>query len=86
MTQKSLRQSIGIVPQDTVLFNDTVEYNIAYGRTGASRAEVEEAARAAHIHGFIVVHAQGLRHHGRRARAQALAAARSSAWRSRARC
>ncbi|MCM2253110.1 MAG: ABC transporter ATP-binding protein/permease [Ramlibacter sp.] len=53
VTQSSVRQAIGIVPQDTVLFNDTVEYNIAYGRPGASRAEVEDAARAARIHGFI---------------------------------
>jgi ATP-binding cassette, subfamily B, heavy metal transporter len=53
VTQSSVRQSIGIVPQDTVLFNDTVEYNIAYGKPGASHAEVEEAARAARIHGFI---------------------------------
>jgi ATP-binding cassette subfamily B protein len=48
-----VRQAIGIVPQDTVLFNDTVEYNIAYGQPGASREQVEEAARAAHIHSFI---------------------------------
>jgi ATP-binding cassette subfamily B protein len=53
VTQASLRRAIGIVPQDTVLFNDTVEYNIAYGRPGATRAEVEAAARAARIHGFI---------------------------------
>jgi ABC-type transport system involved in Fe-S cluster assembly fused permease/ATPase subunit len=53
VTQASLRRAIGIVPQDTVLFNDTVEYNIAYGRPGATRAEVEAAARAAHIHDFI---------------------------------
>ncbi|MFG6465298.1 ABCB family ABC transporter ATP-binding protein/permease [Roseateles sp. BYS87W] len=53
VTQDSLRRSIGIVPQDTVLFNDTVAYNIAYGRPGASQAEVEAAARAAHIHDFI---------------------------------
>lgn len=53
VTQASVRQAIGIVPQDTVLFNDTVEYNIAYGRPGATRAEVEEAAKAARIHAFI---------------------------------
>ncbi|MDO9165367.1 MAG: ABC transporter ATP-binding protein/permease [Rhodoferax sp.] len=53
VTQASVRQAIGIVPQDTVLFNDTVEYNIAYGQPGATRAQVEEAARAAHIHNFI---------------------------------
>jgi ATP-binding cassette subfamily B protein len=53
VTQSSVRQAIGIVPQDTVLFNDTVEYNIAYGRPGASREQVEEAARAARIHDFI---------------------------------
>src|SRR5450830_932132 len=53
VTQASVRACIGIVPQDTVLFNDTVEYNIAYGKPGATRAEVEEAARSAHIHNFI---------------------------------
>jgi ATP-binding cassette, subfamily B, heavy metal transporter len=53
ITQESLRAAIGIVPQDTVLFNDTIEYNIAYGRPGAGRAEVVTAARAAHIHDFI---------------------------------
>jgi ATP-binding cassette subfamily B protein len=51
--QSSVRRAIGIVPQDTVLFNDTVEYNIAYGRPGATREEVENAARAARIHDFI---------------------------------
>jgi ATP-binding cassette subfamily B protein len=51
--QDSVRAAIGIVPQDTVLFNDTVEYNIAYGRPGATREQVEEAARAARIHAFI---------------------------------
>ena len=53
VTQSSLRTSIGIVPQDTVLFNDTVYFNIAYGRPNASREEVEAAARSAHIHDFI---------------------------------
>ena len=53
LTQQSLRQAIGIVPQDTVLFNDSIAYNIAYGRPGASQQEIEAAARAAHIHEFI---------------------------------
>ncbi|HMN74672.1 MAG TPA: ABC transporter ATP-binding protein/permease [Burkholderiaceae bacterium] len=53
VTQASLRAAIGIVPQDTVLFNDTVEYNIAYGRPGASHDEVVAVARAARIHAFI---------------------------------
>jgi ABC-type transport system involved in Fe-S cluster assembly fused permease/ATPase subunit len=53
VTQKSLRAAIGIVPQDTVLFNDTIYYNIAYGRPDASREEVIAAAKAAHIHDFI---------------------------------
>jgi ABC-type transport system involved in Fe-S cluster assembly fused permease/ATPase subunit len=53
VTQKSVRAAIGIVPQDTVLFNDTIFYNIHYGRPDAGREEVEAAARAAHIHDFI---------------------------------
>jgi ABC-type transport system involved in Fe-S cluster assembly fused permease/ATPase subunit len=53
LQQASLRAAIGIVPQDTVLFNDTIHYNILYGRPDAGREEVEEAARAAHIHDFI---------------------------------
>ncbi len=53
VTQRSLRAAIGVVPQDTVLFNDTVYYNIAYGRTAATAAEVEQAARIACIHEFI---------------------------------
>jgi ATP-binding cassette, subfamily B, heavy metal transporter len=51
--QASVRAAIGIVPQDTVLFNDSIEYNIAYGRPGASRGEIEHAARLAQIHGFV---------------------------------
>jgi ATP-binding cassette subfamily B protein len=53
VTQASLRAAIGVVPQDTVLFNDTIFYNIAYGRPDASPQEVEEAARLAHIHDFV---------------------------------
>ncbi len=53
VTQQSLRAAIGIVPQDTVLFNDTIYYNIGYGRPSASRAEIEEAARLARIHDFV---------------------------------
>ena len=53
VTQDSLRRAIGVVPQDTVLFNDTIYYNIAYGRPGATQAEIEEAARPARIHDFI---------------------------------
>ena len=59
VTQDSLRRSIGIVPQDTVLFNDSVAYNIGYGRTGASQAEIEAAAQAARIHAFIVAQPKG---------------------------
>ncbi len=53
VTQESLHKAIGVVPQDTVLFNDTIRYNIAYGREGASFAEIEAAAKAASIHEFI---------------------------------
>jgi ATP-binding cassette subfamily B protein len=59
VTQESLRAAIGIVPPDTVLFNDTIFYNIAYGRTNASREEIEAAARAAHIHDFVLSLPQG---------------------------
>jgi ATP-binding cassette subfamily B protein len=53
VTQDSIRRAIGVVPQDTVLFNDTVRYNIAYGRPGAETEEIEHAARLAHIHDFV---------------------------------
>ena len=59
VTQLSVRRAIGIVPQDTVLFNDTVRYNIAYGRTEATPDEVEQAAKAAHIHDFIAATPKG---------------------------
>jgi ABC-type transport system involved in Fe-S cluster assembly fused permease/ATPase subunit len=59
VTQASLRAAIGMVPQDTVLFNDTIEYNIRYGKPDASPAEVREAARLAQIHEFIMTLPQG---------------------------
>ncbi len=59
VTQASLRAAIGIVPQDTVLFNDSIYYNIAYGRPDASREEVLQAAQSAHIHAFIISLPQG---------------------------
>jgi ATP-binding cassette subfamily B protein len=59
VTQASVRQAIGIVPQDTVLFNDTVEYNIAYGQPGATRQQVIDAAQSAHIHSFIAATPKG---------------------------
>jgi ATP-binding cassette subfamily B protein len=59
--QASLRAAIGIVPQDTVLFNDSIEYNIAYGRTGASHGEIVAAARLAQIHDFVASLPEGYR-------------------------
>ncbi len=59
VTQTSLRAALGMVPQDTVLFNDTIEYNIRYGRPDAPESEVREAARNAQIHDFIVTLPQG---------------------------
>jgi ATP-binding cassette, subfamily B, heavy metal transporter len=59
VTQQSLRRAIGVVPQDTVLFNDSIGYNIAYGRPGASPAEIEAAARQARIHDFVAALPEG---------------------------
>jgi ABC-type transport system involved in Fe-S cluster assembly fused permease/ATPase subunit len=61
VTQESLRRAIGVVPQDTVLFNDTIGYNIGYGRPGAADAEIEEAARHARIHDFVAALPDGYR-------------------------
>lgn len=54
MTQASLRAAIGVVPQDAVLFNDTIRYNIAYGRPGATQVEIEHAAKLAQVHDFVM--------------------------------
>ena len=54
VTQDSLRTAIGVVPQDTVLFNDTIRYNIGYGHPGASQAEIEQAAKLAQVHDFVL--------------------------------
>lgn len=59
ITQASLRAAIGIVPQDTVLFNDSIRYNIAYGQPGSSQDEIEESARLARIHDFVISLPQG---------------------------
>jgi ABC-type transport system involved in Fe-S cluster assembly fused permease/ATPase subunit len=85
VTQASVRQAIGIVPQDTVLFNDTVAYNIAYGRPGATQQEVEAAARAARIHDFIAPRPRATPPWWASG-ASSSRAAKSSAWRLPARC
>ena len=72
VTQASLRASIGMVPQDTVLFNDTIRYNIRYGRWDATDAEVEQAAQLAQIDEFHPDVAEGLRDPGRRARLETI--------------
>ena len=59
ITQHSLRASVGVVPQDTVLFNETIYYNIAYGKPGTTPAEIEHAARMAHVHDFIMAMPDG---------------------------
>jgi ABC-type transport system involved in Fe-S cluster assembly fused permease/ATPase subunit len=59
ITQSSLRASVGVVPQDTVLFNETIYYNIAYGKPGGTPAEIEHAARMAHVHDFIMAMPDG---------------------------
>ena len=83
-SSRALRAAIGIVPQDTVLFNDSIEYNIAYGKPGATHDEIVAAARLAQIHDFIASLPDGLRDDGRRARAEALRR-REAARRDRAR-
>ena len=72
VTQASLRAAIGIVPQDTVLFNDSIEYNIGYGRVDAGHDDITAAADLAQIHEFVTSLPRGLPDAGRRARTQAL--------------
>ncbi|MDE1932260.1 MAG: ATP-binding cassette domain-containing protein, partial [Alphaproteobacteria bacterium] len=60
-TQTSLRRAIGVVPQDTVLFNDSIAYNVGYGKPGATQAEIEQAARVARIHDFVATLPDGYR-------------------------
>ena len=84
MRMTRLREAIGIVPQDTVLFNDTIAYNIAYGRLGAGMAEVVEAAKAAQVHEFIQSLPEQYETQCRRARRQAVGR-REAAHRHRAR-
>ena len=86
VTQASLRAALGIVPQDTVLFNDTIGYNIGYGREGATQAEIEAAARGAAIHDFIVEPAATAMRRWSASAGSSCRAARSSASPSPARC
>ena len=72
VTQASLRAAIGVVPQDTVLFNDTIRYNIAYGRPGATQEEIEHAARLAQVHDFVLRLPDGYDTTRRRARPEAV--------------
>ena len=86
VTIASLRAQIGMVTQDTVLFDDTIAANIAYGSPGASREQIEAAARAAHAHEFIVDAARAATRRGSASAASGCRAASGSAWRSPARC
>ena len=82
LTQACLRAAIAVVPQDTVLFNDTIGYNLAFGRPDATPAEIEAAAEAAQLHGFIAAPARTATIRWSASAASSCPAARSSAWRS----
>ena len=86
MTLASLRAQIGIVTQETVLFDETIASNIAYGSAGASRDEIEAAARAAHAHDFIMALPAEVRDAASASAARSCRAGSASAWRLRARC